>query len=161
MEQLDIKPYGVEGYKINGERYTKIRSMVMGIVILKDKILLTEHFEKDYPFYRCIGGGIEFFEKSMDAIKREFKEETGLDVIVEKYLGIAEALFIHKGKRGHEIIQLYKVDLNTDNVQDEYPILDSDVTAKWIDIADIISGKKVVYPDEVADYIKQLMINNN
>lgn len=157
MEQLDIKPYGVEGYKINGEKYTKIRSMVMGIVIVDNKILLTEHFSKEYPFYRCIGGGIEFYEKSTDAIKREFKEEIATDVIIDKYLGLAEELFVHKGKRGHEMIQLYKVNLNTDNIQDEYPILDSDVIAKWIDVDDVISGKKIVFPELIVDYVKELV----
>ena len=160
MEELDIKPYGVEGYKINGDRYTKIRSMVMGIVILGNKVLLTEHFTKEYPFYRCIGGGIEFYEKSIDAIKREFKEEIDEDVVIDKYLGFAEELFVHKGKRGHEMIQLYKVKLNTANPKQEYPILDSDVTAKWIDIEDIISGRKVVYPEAVVDYIKTLKNNS-
>ena len=156
MEQLDIKPYGVEGYKINGEKYTKIRSMVMGIVILDNKILLTEHFSKEYSFYRCIGGGIEFYEKSIDAIKREFKEEIDEDVVIDKYLGLAEELFVHEGKRGHEMIQLYKVKLNTDNPKQEYPILDSDVTAKWIDVQDIISKKKIVFPELIVNYVKEI-----
>lgn len=157
MENLEIKPYGVEGYKINGEKYTKIRSMVMGIVLNGNKVLLTEHFSKEYPFYRCIGGGIEFFEKSIDAIKREFKEEINEDINVDEYLGLAEELFMHKGKKGHQMIQLYKVSIDNKNLKEEYPILDDDVTAKWIDIEDIISGKKIVYPEIVADYIKKLI----
>lgn len=157
MEQIDIKPYGIEGYKINGEKYTKIRSMVMGIVLRDNKLLLTEHFSKEYPFYRCIGGGIEFYEKSTDAIKREFKEEIDKKIVIDKYLGLAEELFVHKGKRGHEMIQLYKVSLNECDIKEEYPILDSDVVAKWIDVDDIISGKKVVFPELIVDYIKELV----
>ncbi len=157
MDKLEIKPYGVEGYKINNERYTKIRSMVMGIVIVDNKILLTEHFSKEYPFYRCIGGGIEFYEKSVEAIKREFKEEIDTDIVIDKYLGLVEELFVHKGRRGHEMIQLYKVNLNTDDIQHEYPILDSDVIAKWIDVEDVISGRKIVYPELIVNYVKEIM----
>lgn len=157
MEQLDIKPYGIEGFKINGEKYTKIRSMVMGIVLRDNKLLLTEHFSKVYPFYRCIGGGIEFYEKSIDAIKREFKEEIDEEIVIDKYLGIAEELFVHKGNRGHEMIQLYKVSLNNSDIKDEYPILDGDVVAKWIDVKDIISGKKIVFPELIVDYVKELV----
>ena len=157
MEQLDIKPYGSEGFKINGEKYTKIRSMVMGIVLRDNKLLLTEHFSKEYPFYRCIGGGIEFYEKSIDAIKREFKEEIDAQIEIDKYLGLAEELFVHKGKRGHEMIQLYKVSLKDLEIKDEYPILDGDVVAKWIDVEDIILGKKVIFPELIVDYVKELV----
>ena len=79
------------------------------------------------------------------------------DINVDEYLGLAEKLFMHKGKKGHQMIQLYKVSIDNKNLKEEYPILDDDVTAKWIDIEDIISGKKIVYPEIVADYIKKLI----
>ena len=43
-------------------------------------------------------GGIEFLEKSEDALKREFKEELNIDIKVGKFLGISENIFNYKGK---------------------------------------------------------------
>lgn len=153
--ELDIEPYEKDGYKINGIRYTKIRPVVMGIVEHDNKFLLTEHIHKDKEFYRCIGGGIEFCEYSEDAIKREFKEELGLDIKIANYLGVSENIFFNKGVNCHELIILYEVNLITDKIECEYKILDCEIVAKWVDKVDIISGKKIVFPKLVGGLIKE------
>ena len=55
------------------------------------------------------------------------------------------------------MIQLYKVSLKDLEIKDEYPILDGDVVAKWIDVEDIILGKKVIFPELIVDYVKELV----
>ena len=51
-----------------------------GIIIIKDnKILLHKNDNKDN--YVLPGGGVHFLESSEEAIIREIKEETGVDVI--------------------------------------------------------------------------------
>lgn len=70
------------------DKFKEIRPIVLGIAQKDNKILVSEGYDKIKKeiFYRCIGGGIEFLEKSKDALKREFKEELGIDIIVEDYL---------------------------------------------------------------------------
>ena len=65
------------------DKFKEIRSIVLGVAIKNNKILVSECFDssKNQTFYRCLGGGIEFLEKSSDALKREFKEEIGVNIL--------------------------------------------------------------------------------
>ena len=58
------------------DKFKEIRPVVLGLVRRNNKILVSEGHDKNKneTFYRCLGGGIEFLEKSQDALKREFKE---------------------------------------------------------------------------------------
>ena len=58
--------------------------MFYGVAIKDGKLLVSEAFDKvkNSYFYRCLGGGIEFQETSKDALKREFMEEIGIDIII-------------------------------------------------------------------------------
>ena len=70
------------------------------------KVLVSKGYDAktDSYFYRCLGGGIEFQETSDVALKREFMEEIGIDIIIKKFLGVAENIFVYEGKKGHEIV---------------------------------------------------------
>ena len=46
-----------------------------------DKILLQNRVKKDWKGYTLPGGHVESGESFVDAVKREMKEETGLDII--------------------------------------------------------------------------------
>jgi ADP-ribose pyrophosphatase YjhB (NUDIX family) len=59
------------------------------------------------PFYRPLGGAVEFGETTEMAIKREIHEEIGLEATDLKLLGILENIFTHEGKQGHEIVYVY------------------------------------------------------
>ena len=41
---------------------------------------------KNQTFYRCLGGGIGFLETSQEALKREYKEELGINIDIGDYL---------------------------------------------------------------------------
>jgi 8-oxo-dGTP diphosphatase len=53
-----------------------------------DKILLQNRVKKDWKGYTLPGGHVEPGESFVDAVKREMKEETGLDIINPKLTGI-------------------------------------------------------------------------
>ena len=137
----------VDGVKLN------VRS---GIMIIKDnKILLHKNQNKDN--YCLPGGGVHFLESSEEAIKREIKEETGLDIKVEECISTIENLFEKDGIKFHEIYFVYKgsfiddVDTNTiiDNIEGK-PLKYGFVDLNKIDdyyilpvvIKDIIKNKK-------------------
>jgi ADP-ribose pyrophosphatase YjhB (NUDIX family) len=50
---------------------------------------------------------VEFGETTETAIKREIREEIGLEATDLKLLGILENIFTHEGKQGHEIVYVY------------------------------------------------------
>jgi 8-oxo-dGTP pyrophosphatase MutT (NUDIX family) len=74
-----------------------------------DKILVFEAFDSvdGRPFYRPLGGGVEFGETTQAALEREIKEELGEDITNIKLLTVLENLFMHEGKTGHEIVYVY------------------------------------------------------
>lgn len=60
---------------------------VYGVLInAQNQVLLAHERINDFKFAKFPGGGLEFGEGTFDCIKREFKEETGLNISVEKHL---------------------------------------------------------------------------
>jgi len=74
-----------------------------------DKILVFEHFDKSRgtPFYRPLGGGLEFGETTEQALKREIKEEIDQEITDLKLLTVLENIFTLEGETGHEIVYVY------------------------------------------------------
>lgn len=87
----------------------KIRPLVICIFQKDDSILVAEGYDsvKDEYYYRPIGGGIEYGEKSAEALIREVREEIETDIYNLKYLGTVENIFTYNGEVGHEIVQVY------------------------------------------------------
>ena len=83
MEEKIIEKFG-----------NKLRVRVCGILIEKGKILLIRHksLGKKGVLWAPPGGGMLFGESAEDTIKREFEEETGLKINVERYLFTHEFL---------------------------------------------------------------------
>jgi len=138
------------------DKFKEIRPIALGLAIKNNKVLVSEGYDKvkDQTFYRCLGGGIEFLEKSDEALKREFKEEIGADVTVKEFLGLEENIFTFNGKNGHELIFVYNVDVKDSDYKDEYTILDEvDSYAVWMDIKQFKNGKEILYPTTVIKYL--------
>ena len=66
---------------------TKFTIRVYGIFMDENKrVLLSDEFIRGDYFTKFPGGGMELGEGTRDCLKREFKEETGLDVVVGKHI---------------------------------------------------------------------------
>jgi 8-oxo-dGTP diphosphatase len=87
----------------------KIRIRVCGVCERGDQVLLINHrgITDNDIFWSVPGGGVEFNETLEDALKREFLEETGLEIKVCEFLGIFE--FIENNF--HAIELFYKVNI--------------------------------------------------
>jgi len=59
---------------------------VSAIIIKKEKILLIHRIKPGTEYFVLPGGSVEASENNRDALLREVKEETGLDVEIEKEL---------------------------------------------------------------------------
>ena len=140
------------------DKFREIRPIVLGLVRDGNKLLVSKGYDKlkEQEFYRCLGGGIEFLEKSEDALKREFKEELNIDIKVGKFLGISENIFTYNGKNAHELILFYNVDINDSDYKEKYHIIDDncETDATWIDIDKFVNGELKIYPKEIFKYLK-------
>ena len=139
------------------DKYTEIRPIALGLAIKNNKLLVEEKFDKvkNQTFYRCLGGGIEFLEKSSDALKREFKEEINTDIVVKDFLGISENIFTFNGKNAHELVLYYDISIPDEYYKNEYTVIDDhgESKAKWIDIDEFKNRKKILYPEEVFKFL--------
>ncbi len=140
------------------DKFQKIRPVVLGVAIRNNKLLVGKGYDhsKKQTFYRCLGGGIEFLEKSADALKREFLEEINKNIIVKDFLGMSENIFTFEGKDGHEIVLFYSIEISDEDFQEEYKVIDDDnceSIATWVDINEFKDKKKILYPEEIFKYI--------
>ena len=139
------------------DKFKEIRPVVLGLAIKNNKLLVSEGFDKikNETFYRCLGGGIEFLEKSEEALKREFLEEINISITVKDFLGISENIFTYQGRKAHELILFYSIEISDENYQEEYIVTDDHgkTVAKWIDIDEFKNKNKILYPEEVFKYL--------
>lgn len=138
------------------DKFKEIRPIALGIVVRNGKVLASKGYDKvkGIHFYRAIGGGIEFLEKSNETLKREFMEEIGANVTVGEFLGVDENIFTFNGKQGHELIFLYRVTLDENDYKEVYyEEGDTNYPIEWVDLEDIKSGKTIIYPTLVTKYL--------
>ena len=82
-------------------------------------------------------------------------EEIGIDIIIKKFLGIAENIFVYEGKKGHEIVFFYEIEI-PENLYKEKYVQNEDGQideAIWIDVKDFKNDSKTLYPKEIFKYI--------
>lgn len=139
------------------DKFKEIRPIVLGIVRKGNKLLVSKGYDKSkkQEFYRCLGGGIEFLERSEDALIREFKEELNINIKVGKFLGICESIFNYKGKNAHELVLLYDAYIDDKDYQEKYKVIDdeSESEAVWIEINRFKDKELTLYPEEIFKYL--------
>ena len=83
-----------------------------------EKILVCEYFDSvdNKPFYRPLGGAVEFGETTEAAVRREIREESGQEITDLKLMTTLESIFIHEGERKHEIMYIYEARFKDNSV---------------------------------------------
>ncbi len=91
-----------------------IRVKVICLFEQQGQFLLAEGYDptKDEHYLMPIGGGVDFGERSEDAIRREVREEIGIEIQNLRLLNVIENLFTFDGIAGHEIVFVYQADLS-------------------------------------------------
>lgn len=129
-----------------------IRNTVRAIARRNKEILVIQEVEDNEIYYHLPGGGIEFREKIIEALKREVKEELEVEVINYNHIITIDNLFEVDGMKAHEIAHVYEVDLSKDIYHiDEKAMLADVIPSKimWIEVDEFKSNKKVFYPKEL------------
>ncbi len=112
------------------------------------------------PFYRFLGGGIDFGETSEAALAREFVEEIQATLTDIEYVTCLDNIFVYNGKPGHELIQLFRarfVDLQFYQLDKTFRLVEGDRTEKacWIETAKIFSGEYRLVPASCVQYLEE------
>ncbi|MEU8639010.1 NUDIX hydrolase [Amycolatopsis sp. NPDC048633] len=129
---------------------SSIRPIALGLIRRREQILVFEGRDdvKGETYYRPLGGGVEFGERSDDALVREFREELDASIVVKERLGVLENVYAYRGNPGHEIAFVYEAEFVDAGLyaRDEMKILDDPATARWVDLQDFRNGSKILYP---------------
>lgn len=137
---------------------SKIRVLALGLIQNGDRIFVSQGYDpiKKQTFYRALGGGVDFGELSLDALKREFQEEIKAELTNIHYLGCLENIFVYDKKSQHELIQLYRcdfVDIKFYQLEKlEFVEKKRKKKALWVPLEDFKSGKLVLFPEQFLQY---------
>ncbi len=141
-------------------RKDAIRTIAICVFRNGDRILASEGFDsiKQQPFYRPLGGTIEFGERSDETIRRELMEEIKAEVTDLRYLGLLENVFIYEAEKGHEIILVYDGQF-VNRALYEKTIIHGDeigapIRAVWINFKNLGPGKPPLYPTGLAELLQ-------
>lgn len=127
--------------KVNPDQL-QFRPAVYGILIEKDKILLTKNWDGyDFP-----GGGIKKDETIEESLKREFNEETGLEIELIKPIECKTSFFNPNYSKKYDgqywncpciyfLVKRIGGEISKKNFSESE--LDYADEAEWIDIKDI------------------------
>ncbi len=81
---------------------------IYGILLDENKrILVSDEFIRGNYFTKFPGGGLEIGEGTRDCLKREFKEETGLDVVVDEHIYTTDYFQPSAFNASDQIISIY------------------------------------------------------
>jgi len=87
---------------------TKFTIRVYGILMDENKrVLLSDEFIRGDYFTKFPGGGMELGEGTRDCLKREFKEETGLDIVVGDHIYTTDYFQQSAFNANDQIISVY------------------------------------------------------
>lgn len=112
---------------------------ILSFIANKNKQLLLLHNNPENPIHGgdiwyTVTGGVEEYDKTLDdAVKREVKEETNLDVLEMMYLNIQYSFVNRVGIECHEYAYISFVDDNNIILNEE------SIGYKWLDIDTFIN----------------------
>ncbi|MBN1215333.1 MAG: NUDIX hydrolase [Candidatus Lokiarchaeota archaeon] len=133
-----------ENYK-NHRKYPHFPHIGVGGLLIKDNhiLLIKRKYEPDAGFWSIPGGHLKLGEKNKIGAEREFFEETGLKVKVNRLAGILDKIIYDEKKKikYHYILINYYVDLIEDTTNPRPKANDDALEAKFVHIENLSDYK--------------------
>lgn len=103
-----------------------------GVLIKNGKILLQR--ERNGDEYAVPGGHVKLGERSDDALKREFFEETGAEISCDRLAFVEESFFEYGNRMNHVLCLYYFVSTSTDIPHLSCQKDNENIVFEWFDI---------------------------
>ena len=123
---------------------------VSAIIIESEKILLMHRIKPDEDYFVLPGGSVEENENNISALIREIKEETSLEIEVEKLLWQVNDEFDERTQYIY-LVSKYSGNLKLGSPEKERQSEDNKYILGWHDIKDLKTVN--FFPEEVKDKI--------
>jgi 8-oxo-dGTP pyrophosphatase MutT (NUDIX family) len=137
MQTIKCKNNFGEKVDIPKEKFF-FRPSAYGLIIQRGKILTLTNKSNGKIWFP--GGGIEVGEKIEDGLHREIKEETGIDVEIQKLIFVKENFFYYQplDEAYHAFLFFYQCNpLSTDLLSDQNVNDFESKEPRWKDVAEI------------------------
>jgi 8-oxo-dGTP pyrophosphatase MutT (NUDIX family) len=139
----------------------RIRTIVIAVIQRPSDGALLAFYGEDPSdgrrFYRPLGGGIDFGESSIDAVRRELQEEIGAEVDPVRLMGVVENIFTNREQIGHEIVFIWECHLLDERfyAHEEIVIDENGVSevAHWVHPRQLAAQGIHFYPEELTNYL--------
>ena len=135
-----------------------IRFVALGAIRRDDELLAWEgESPSGDPFYRLLGGGVEFDEHSREAVVREFDEEIGVELLDPTAVDTFERVFEHCGETAHEVWRVYEGEIAEDwpygrkSFTFVEPESGTEHVARWVPVERLRRPGVTFYAPEVLD----------
>ncbi|MEM9955708.1 MAG: NUDIX domain-containing protein [Chloroflexota bacterium] len=132
----------------------KIRVIALAVILQDEHIFVTEYINptNDEPYYRPLGGGVDFHETGIDAVQRELLEEINAPLSDVSYLGMLENIFETDEGRGHQICLMYNaIFAEPERIHVNYSVVGQEgkkeFNALWKPLAMFRAGDAPLYPN--------------
>jgi len=134
----------------------EIHVLARAIICLDNKLLVTTDTARNVSFLP--GGHIHYGEKAKDALKRELKEELGIELEVNKLLGVIEAGWDYQGSLHHEYNLIFQVNTLSLKTSD-FNQVESGLKLEWVPLKKV--EDKNIFPRKLRDKIDNWINNTN
>lgn len=120
---------------------SSIRPLAICLFRHRGRILVARGFDdtKQEHFLRPLGGAVEFGERAELALRREIREELGVEITRPVRLGVLENVFTYRGRPGHEIVFVFDARFVDRRLyaRPSLPLAEDiwDGPARWIDLS--------------------------
>ena len=129
----------------------------VGILLRNEKILV----QCDKGVYALPGGHVKIGETSEETLIREYKEETGADILCDRLVWVEESFWKWGNKDAHGIVFYYLISLKNKADIPEGGFISQkdncDITLKWVSIEEI--KQLEIYPTFIKDKIENISQN--
>ena len=107
-----------------------IRINVRSICLQDNQVLVQKPSDDANACYAFIGGELEFGDLMVERLKKEYKEEIGIEPHIVRYLFVVENRFLINGKLVHGIEHYFQTKIEHIEVKSKEPHL----THQWLPI---------------------------
>ena len=127
-----------------------------GILIRNGKMLV----QCDQGVYAIPGGHVKIGETSEQTLVREYKEETGAEIVCERLLWVEETFWKWENRDAHGIVFYYLISLKNDDMPDNCFVSQKDnctIALTWVPLEEI--KKLEIYPTFIKNEIHRIPKN--
>lgn len=133
---------------------------VYGLLIHENRILLSDECRKGFEFTKFPGGGLEFGEGLEEALKREFREELGIDIQIKSLFYVNPHLQLSRFDQEQQLLSFYyfvstkEIDRIHTNSFKPVPIPEGE-SHRWVSFDELIK-EEFTFPIDVL--VQQLLM---